>query len=143
MMRVEKSALVPYSAQAMYDLVADVEAYPEFLPGCRAVKVHERDAEHVKASIEMAKGPVHKWFTTINHLTPPERMDLSLVEGPFRHLQGCWHFKSLGDTGSKVSMYIEFTFASRLVEKTIGPVFHEMVNRLVDAFVERARKTYG
>lgn len=143
MMRVERSALVPYSAEAMYDLVADVEAYPEFLPGCRAVQVHERDAAHVKASIEMAKGPVHKWFTTINHLSPPERMDLSLVEGPFRHLAGSWHFRNLGDQGSKVSMEIEFAFASRLVEKTIGPVFHEMVNRLVDAFVERARKTYG
>jgi ribosome-associated toxin RatA of RatAB toxin-antitoxin module len=142
-MRVERSALVPYSAQAMYDLVADVEAYPEFLPGCRAVKVHERDAEHVKASIEMAKGPVHKWFTTINRLTPPERMDLSLVEGPFRHLKGSWHFKPLGEAGSKVSMDIEFAFSSHFVEKTIGPVFHEMVNRLVDAFVERARNTYG
>lgn len=143
MLNVRKSALVPYSVESMYELVADVDAYPQFLPGVHAVQVHQREPTFVKASIQLAKGPVRKWFTTINRMVPNERMDLSLVEGPFRHLQGHWRFEALGDAGSKVSMHMEFEFASRMLERTIGPVFHDMTNRLVDAFVRRAGEVYG
>ena len=143
MLTVRKSALVPYSVEEMYTLVADVDAYPEFLPGCNAVQVHERSPRAVKASIQLAKGPVRKWFTTVNHLTPNERMDLSLVEGPFRHLEGHWRFEPLGNAGSKVAVDMEFEFASRLLERTVGPAFRDMSNRLVDAFVQRATEIYG
>lgn len=143
MIRVEKSALVPYPVSDMFALVADVDSYPQFLPGCRSVKVHERTDTEVKASIEMAKGPLHRWFTTRNRLYPEERMELSLIEGPFSHLEGIWTFTPLGDTGSKIAMDIEFAYASRLLERTMGGVFHGMVNHLVDAFVDQAHKRYG
>ncbi|MDZ7753721.1 MAG: type II toxin-antitoxin system RatA family toxin [Gammaproteobacteria bacterium] len=143
MAKVHKTALVPYSASAMYELVEDVDSYPGFLPGCRAVKVLERTDEEVKASIEMAKGPMHRWFTTRNRLFPQERMELSLIEGPFSHLEGIWHFNPLGDQGSKITMDIEFGYASRLVERTVGGLFNGMINHLVDAFVEEAHRRYG
>lgn len=143
MAKVHKTALVPYSVSAMYKLVEDVDSYPSFLPGCRAVKVLERTDEEVKASIEMAKGPVHRWFTTRNRLFPQERMELSLIEGPFSHLEGIWHFSPLGDQGSKITMDIEFGYASRLVERTVGGLFNGMINHLVDAFVEEAHRRYG
>lgn len=143
MAKVHKTALVPYSVAAMYDLVEDVESYPQFLPGCRAVKVHERTDEEVKASIEMARGPVRRWFTTRNRLYPRERMELSLIDGPFSHLRGTWYFIPLGEDGSKITMDIEFGYASRLVERTVGGLFNGMINHLVDAFVAEAHRRYG
>jgi len=143
MTRVHKTALVPYPVSAMYRLVSDVESYPDFLPGCRAVQVQQRDEREVKASIEMAKGPVHRWFTTRNRLYPEERMELSLIEGPFSHLEGVWTFTPLGDEGSKITMDIEFAYSSRLLERTLGGLFNGMVDHLVDAFVDQAHKRYG
>lgn len=140
---VQRSALVPYSAEQMYDLVADVDAYPEFLPGCRAVTVHERDEDRVRATIDISRGPVHRAFTTVNHLTPKSRMDLSLVEGPFKELEGQWRFEDLGEAGSKVSLSMHYEFSSRLLAMTLGPVFDDVAGHLVDAFIERARKAYA
>ncbi len=138
-----KSALVPYSVGEMYDLVADIYSYPDFLPWCRSVDVHMEAEDRVRATIEMAKGPMHKSFTTINRITKYKQMDLSLVDGPFRHLEGQWRFQSLGGAGSKISLDLKFEFSSRLVEVAIGPIFNDIANRLVGAFVERAENLYG
>lgn len=143
MYSVLKSALVPYDAMQMYRLVADVEAYPRFLPWCRSVRVLERNGAHVRATLELAKGPVHRSFTTVNRMLEGERIEMRLEEGPFRHLHGHWEFLPLGDEGSKVTLEMDFDFSSRLLAVTVGPVFHEIANRLVDAFLERAMQVYG
>lgn len=143
MTHVSRSALVPYSTSEMFALVADIHAYPDFLPGVSSVKIHSQSEDEVKASIELAKGPMRKSFTTLNRLEIDKNMRLSLVEGPFHHLNGNWSFHPLGEHGSKISMHLDFEFSSRLLAATLGPVFNEMVNRLVDSFIERARSIYG
>lgn len=143
MTTVSKSALVPFSASEMFELVADAESYPAFLPGCKASRIVSREGDTVRGTVEFAKGPVHKSFTTDNRLEKDRRIDMRLVEGPFRHLEGHWRFEPLGDQGSRVSLELEFEFSSRLLAMTVGPVFHEIANHLVDAFVKRATVLYG
>lgn len=140
---VKKTALVPYSAEAMYDLVADVEAYPRFLPWCGSATLHEAEGHMWTASIEIARGRVRKTFTTRNRMVPGETIEMHLLEGPFRRLEGDWRFQPLGDAGCKVCLDLEFEFSNRVMEKLIGPVFNEIANTLVDAFCKRAVQVYG
>lgn len=147
MREVRKQALVPHSAQAMFDLVNDVDAYPEFLPWCRSAGVKEEGEEGGKryriASIEIAMGGAHKTFTTRNTLEPPERLTIDLVEGPFKHLTGEWIFDSLGDDACKVSLCLKFEFSSGLMNMMFGPVFSQIGETMLDAFVRRARALHG
>ncbi len=142
MIKIEKTALVPFTARQMFQLVVDVESYPEFLPWCRTVEVHEREEGRVVASVELAKGKIHKRFTTENLLVENESIDMRLIEGPFRHLEGIWHFSPLGDEGSRVAFCVEFEFSSRIISATVGPIFKELADKLVDVFIKRARELY-
>ena len=142
MTTISKSALVPYSAEEMYELVADVESYPRFLPWCAGARVLARDDSGVTAEIDMAFGGIHKTFTTRNH-HKPGRMDIGLVRGPFSRLEGSWRFDQVGDLGSRISLDLEFDFANRLLALAVGPVFSTIANSLVDSFKKRAREVYG
>lgn len=143
MREVRKQALVPHSARAMYDLVNDVDAYPEFLPWCRNARVLEEGEGFRIASIDIALGGAHKTFTTRNALEPPSRLTIDLVEGPFKHLTGEWVFDSLGDDACKVSLCMKFEFASTLMNMMFGPVFSQISDTMLDAFVRRAKALHG
>jgi len=143
MRNVSRSALVPYSAEDIYALVEDVDSYPQFLPWCNDVEVHFREGNVVEATLELHRGKLSKRFRTRNTMYPTESMDLSLVGGPFRHLQGGWTFTPLGDTGSKVALDLEFEFDSRALDLVIGAFFEDICNSLVDAFTQRAAVVYG
>lgn len=143
MRSVSRSALVPYSAAEMYALVDDVEAYPEFLPWCSDAVVHELDGEYQEATLELSKGGVSNRFTTRNRRVTAELIDIALVGGPFRQLQGGWRFQQLGDAGSKVSLALDFEFSSKIVSMMFGSFFEETCNSLVDAFTKRAQEVYG
>lgn len=143
MQTVRRSARVPYAATKMYELVADVERYPGFLPWCRSATVRQHSKEAVEASLEIGRGPIHKTFTTRNLLTPGVRIDMRLVDGPFKHLQGCWRFDELADAGCNVALDLEFELSNAVLRKTLGPVFREIADSLVDAFCRRARELYG
>lgn len=143
MREVRRQALVPHSAEEMFDLVNDVDAYPEFLPWCSDASVREEGEGWRVASISIAKGGVGKTFTTRNTLERPERLTLELVEGPFRHLTGVWTFDSLGDDACKVSVHLRFEFSSGLMNMVFGPVFNQISETMLDAFVRRAKVLYG
>lgn len=140
---VHKSALVPYSPAEMYALVNAIEAYPDFLPWCRSTTVLSRDEDEIRATIDLAKGGVSKSFTTCNRLAPNKMIEIRLVEGPFKHLEGFWRFQALGEAGCKVSLDMDFEFAGRLLQMVVGPVFSQIANSLVDAFCRRAVEIYG
>lgn len=141
---VNRSALLPYSAERMYELVADIDRYPEFLPWCRrAGIIDDSDPEAVKAFIEIAKGAVGKRFTTLNRMQPGKIIEMNLLDGPFKHLRGYWRFEPLQDDACKVWLDMDFEFSNRLVAVAFGPIFNQAVNTLVDAFVERAAQVYG
>lgn len=143
MANVKKSALVLYSAADMYALVADIEAYPQFLPWCRSTHILSRTEDEVRATIEMAKGGVHKSFTTCNRMQKHKMIDIRLLEGPFKRLEGYWRFEALRANASKVSLDMEFEFANPLVRMAIEPIFKQIANSLVDAFCKRAVDLYG
>ncbi|HEX6928321.1 MAG TPA: type II toxin-antitoxin system RatA family toxin [Gammaproteobacteria bacterium] len=143
MREVRKQALVPHSAQTMFDLVNDVDAYPEFLPWCRDARVKEEGDGFRVASIDIALAGAHKTFTTRNTLEPPERLTIDLVEGPFRHLTGEWVFDSLGEDACKVSLCLKFEFSSSIMSMMFGPVFKQMGDTMLEAFVRRAKTLYG
>ena len=143
MTTVRKSALVSYSAAQMFELVDTIENYPQFLPWCRSATVLERGDQIVKATIVMAKGAVHKSFTTCNQRYPFERIELQLVDGPFRKLEGAWIFQALDEQACKVSLELEFEFSSRVLKLAVGPVFHHIADTMVDSFSRRATQLYG
>ena len=140
---VSRSALVPYAASEMYALVADVEKYPGFLPWCRKACVRAPGEDAVEASLEIGRGPIRKTFTTRNVMIPGSRIDIGLIDGPFKHLQGCWQFMSLDGTGSRIALHLEFELSNALLRRTLGPVFSEIANSMVDAFCRRAKDLYG
>ncbi len=143
MTSISKSALVLYSPAQMFTLVDGIEAYPEFLPWCRTTNVLSRTDDEVRATIELSKGGVEKAFTTCNRNQKNKMIEMRLVEGPFRRLEGFWRFDALGDEGCKVSFDLEFEFASRMLDMVVGPVFSQIANSLVDSFHRRAVEIYG
>ncbi len=142
MPQIQRSALVPYSAQQMFELVNDVANYPQFLPWCVGSEVLQSSSELMLARLDLAKGPVKQRFTTRNTLVAGQSIQLTLEDGPFSRLQGLWQFTPLADDACKVSMQLEFALNSKLASVALGKVFHEAVNQLVDAFVQRTSEIY-
>jgi ribosome-associated toxin RatA of RatAB toxin-antitoxin module len=143
MANVKRSALVPYSTEQMFALVNDIGAYSEFLPWCRSTIVHERTAESVEASIEIAKGTMNKAFRTQNMLQAPEKIEMQLIDGPFKHLHGYWRFSPLNDKACKVSLDLDYEFSNKVISLAIAPIFNQIANTLVDSFVQRAKQHYA
>ncbi len=140
---VNRSALVPYTAREMFVLVDDVESYPEFLPWCRSAHVHKRADALVEATLELQKGGISNKFTTRNSREEFTSIDIALVGGPFRHLQGGWSFSDLGEQGSKVVLKLDFEFDSMLVDMMFGAFFEGVCNSMVDGFTRRATQVFG
>ena len=135
---IEKSVLVRHSAKRMYELVADVEAYPQFLPWCGGARVLDRDASGVTAEIDIRFKGLAQSFTTRNVETPFEHIDVRLVKGPFSELNGDWRFTPLADDASKVELRLGYKFNNFLLEHLVGPVFNIIGSTLVDRFTKRA-----
>lgn len=127
----------------MFELVADVEAYPEFLPWCAGCRVLSRDEDEVVAELHIRYSGLDRSFTTCNRMQPGKMLEMRLREGPFSHLQGFWHFEPLGERGSKISLVMDFRFASRMLDLLVAPVFTRITDGLVDAFHRRAMDLYG
>ena len=127
----------------MFDLVDDVEAYPEFLQWCQSAAILKRDKDEVTAKLVLSKGSIRKEFTTRNRLMPGKMIEIRLVNGPFHHLEGFWRFEVLREDACKISLDLDFEFTSRLVGMVTGPVFSQVANTLVDAFCSRAGEIYG
>lgn len=140
---VHRSALLFYSAADMYALVSDIESYPDFLPWCRSTRILDRKDDELEVYIEMVTGGVQKSFTTYNRLQPYETIEIHLLEGPFQRLEGLWQFQPLRDEACKVSLDMEFEFASRFLHIAIAPVFAQVANSLLDSFYKRAVEMYG
>ncbi|MCB1858350.1 MAG: type II toxin-antitoxin system RatA family toxin [Gammaproteobacteria bacterium] len=140
---VHKSALVSYSAEQMFNLVKDVESYPQFLPWCRATRLISSSDSEQCGELEVARIGVSQTFSTCNDLYPWERIEIRLREGPFRRLQGGWLFTPLTDRACKVELRLEFEFSGKLINVAFGKVFGQIADSLVGAFCERAGEVYG
>lgn len=143
MTTINKSALVPYSPEKMFKLVDDIQAYSDFLPWCGKATEISRDDKNIEASILISHSGLNKEFTTQNKNTAFDKIEMHLVNGPFKNLDGVWLFEPLGETACKVSLNLEFEFSSKIIGITLGPVFSKIANSIVDAFIKRADSVYG
>ncbi len=139
---INRSALVPFSPEQMFEIVNDVDKYVEFLPWCGASEKLDVEGSSVKASVTIAKGPVNKTFITQNTLDINKEIEMELVDGPFKYLKGSWRFEDIKGQACKISLDLEFEFTNGLVSMAIGPIFNQIANSMVDAFVERAKNIY-
>lgn len=142
MPQVDRSALVPYSAEQMYELVNDVLSYPEFLPGCVGSRIISKTETTQEAAIDVAKVGIKKTFSTRNKMIPGREIDLELLEGPFKSLKGHWDFIPLSDDASKVVFHLEFEFNNPLLDFAFNKIFSELMGSLVQAFIKRAKEIY-
>lgn len=143
MPHISRSALVPYADVRMFELVDDVERYPEFLPWCASAVVHDRQPDELIAELEIARAGVRHRFTTRNALHPPGRMTIALEEGPFEHFIGEWRITALGEDACKVELEMDFEYSGRLVRTALAPLFNRSADTMVDAFCARARELFG
>jgi ribosome-associated toxin RatA of RatAB toxin-antitoxin module len=143
MRNVRRSALVPFKAHAMYALVNDVASYPRFLPWCRSATVHVETESLMEASLELVKGNMAKVFTTRNRLSPGQRIEIGLLDGPFRHLDGIWRFEAIDADSSEVALEMSFEFDSLVGGLLFGPMFEDIATSLVGVFSQRAHDVYG
>ncbi|HSD97446.1 MAG TPA: type II toxin-antitoxin system RatA family toxin [Sulfuricaulis sp.] len=143
MTTIHRSAIVPYSAHQMFELVADIPSYPKFLPWCGGARINSTQGDEVIAAIDIAYSGVHRTFSTRNLLQRDKMMEIQLLEGPFSYLQGFWQFKALDEQSCKISLDLEFDVANRIVGLALTPVFSNIANQLVDRFHRRATELYG
>ena len=143
MTTIHRSAIVPYSAHQMFELVADIPSYPKFLPWCGCARINSTQGDEVIAAIDIAYSGVHRTFSTRNLLQRDKMMEIQLLEGPFSYLQGFWQFKALDEQSCKISLDLEFDVANRIVGLALTPVFSNIANQLVDRFHRRATELYG
>jgi coenzyme Q-binding protein COQ10 len=134
--------VVPYRPDQLFDVVADVGAYPQFLPWCVGARVRSRSETDLVADLTIGFGPFRESFTSRVSLDRPNRVTVRYEYGPFRYLNNAWDFEP-HPNGCCVDFFVDFEFRSRLLQKAIGVVFNEAVRRMVNAFLKRARDVYG
>lgn len=137
---IHRSALMPYSAQAMFEVVNNVAEYPEFLPWCAEVKIKTLNEGCMEASILMKKAGVNHWFTTKNTIETNKKIEMTLIDGPFKRLDGVWEFIEFDPQASKIQLDLNFEFSHGLGTALIAPVFTRIANTLVDSFCARANE---
>ncbi|GAA4357619.1 type II toxin-antitoxin system RatA family toxin [Kangiella marina] len=143
MKTIKRQALVPYSSQQMFELVDDIEKYPEFLPNCAGATEIERSENLVIANLAVAKGGFEKGFTTRNTNNPYNTIVMELVDGPFKHLTGQWAFTALDENACKIELEVNFEFSNVLTSMAFGTIFNHLTESFVEAFSQRAKSVYG
>ncbi len=142
-MKIDHSEHVPYSPSQIFDLVNNIEAYPEFLEWCTTAKVKNRFDQSLEATIGIGFKGINKSFTTRNHLDRPHRIDMELLDGPFSHLRGAWVFSDTAEVGSEVRLVLNFQVTRSPFSKVFALLFEELVRSQIKAFSARAKELYG
>lgn len=140
---VEKSVLIDYSVSQMFELVDRVEDYPTFLPWCSATELLARTDDKTAGRIHINFQGIKANFSTENAKEVPRWMNIALLDGPFKTMDGGWRFTPLSDTACKVEFRLHYEFSSKLLEKVLGRIFNHLAETLVESFVKRARQIYA
>ncbi|TAM64005.1 MAG: type II toxin-antitoxin system RatA family toxin [Rhodanobacter sp.] len=143
MIEIRRSALVKYSPAQMFDLVNEVEAYPKRFPWCVGADVLDRRDNVLVVRLDLKFAGFRQTFTTRNTVEPARRLQMSLVDGPFRSLEGVWDFIPLGNQGCKVAFALDFDYAGRLGSSALKLGFQGLAGRMVDDFCREAERSYG
>lgn len=135
--------VLPYTPEQLFDIVADIERYPDFLPWCVATRVKSREGNVITADVVIGFKMFRERFTTRDVLDRPRRIDVSYHDGPFKYLNNHWVFEPVGDASCDLDFYIDFEFRTRLLQMAVGALFNEAVKVMVSAFEKRAKAIYG
>lgn len=135
---------MPYTPDQLFQLVAEVERYPEFLPWCVASRIRKRDGDVFFADLVIGFKMIRERYTSKVVLNPAaRRIDVQYTEGPFHHLDNHWIFVPAEDGGTTIDFYVDFEFRSKLLQKVIGTLFNEAVKLMVASFEKRAKQMFG
>ena len=134
---------LPYTPEQMFDLVADVGRYQEFLPWVTATRIRQRDERSILADLIVGFGPLRETFTSRVALDRPKAIDVDYVQGPLRRLHNSWRFGAGEAGGCLIEFTVDFAFRSRTFEAIAGRMFGEAVRKMVAAFEARAAALYG
>lgn len=140
---INRSAIVSHTPEEMYLLVNAIEDYPNFIPWCNATEVHSRDEDEIRATMHFEGGGFKKSFTTCNRLQKNKMIEMRLINGPFKHLEGFWRFEEQQQESCLVRLDLEFELANKIMGFAFGAVFNQVANSLVEAFTKRADEVYG
>ena len=140
MHEMRRSAIVARPAEAVYALVADVERYPEFVPGCDRTEVLGRGPDEVVVRVGVRRGSLHTSFTTRNRLVPGQSVHMQLVDGPFRSFDGWWRFRPLSADSCEIELLMRYDFSNPLKRALLQPLFNGIAEQMVQAFVQRAQR---
>ncbi|KMK51258.1 hypothetical protein RO21_07280 [[Actinobacillus] muris] len=140
---INQSALVPYSAAQMYRLVNDYEQYPQFLSGCVGAKTLSLGENTLNAELIIEKLGIRQTFSTHNTMIENEKITMTLLQGPFRHLHGTWIFQPFDEQSCYIRLTLDFEFANPMIALVFGKIFNELTLKMVNAFKQRAKEVYG
>lgn len=137
-----ETRVLPYAPRELYELVADVERYPEFLPWCLGARVRKRQGVHIEADLIIGFKMIREKFTSKITLNPGHRIDVSYAEGPFKYMNNHWIFKPHSG-GVEIDFFVDFEFKNKILQRVMETLFSEAVKRMVAAFEARAKHLYG
>lgn len=143
MPKLERSALLTFSADELYRLVGDIEAYPQFLPGCVSASIESADETLVRARLGFRVKGLSDSFATENRMEQGTRIHMKLLEGPFKQLSGAWEFQPLAERACKVTLKISLDIGNRMLENTLSPFINGAIGSVMEAFRQRAESVYG
>ncbi|MFT5427038.1 MAG: ribosome-associated toxin RatA of RatAB toxin-antitoxin module [Gammaproteobacteria bacterium] len=143
MTEIIKTTVVPYTPEEMYVLVNDIESYPIFLPWCAAAKILSQQEERLTAKLSLALGKIKQSFTTENIMQDGSKIEMRLIEGPFKHLSGYWKFNQEDEQSCQIQLHMHFEFKNKIIKHTLGKAFYKVMDSLVESFVQRAQQIYG
>jgi ribosome-associated toxin RatA of RatAB toxin-antitoxin module len=143
MTKISKATVVPYTPEEMYVLVNDIESYPAFLPWCSAAKILTQQEESLTATLSLALGKIKQSFTTENTMQDGSRIEIQLIEGPFKHLSGYWKFNPEDEQSCHIQLHMDFEFKNKIIKHTLGKAFYKVMDSLVESFAQRAQQVYG
>lgn len=139
--RQTANTIVPYTPNQMYDLVVDMDHYPDFLPWCAKARKFDVEPDQFMAEMTFTFRGFRETFRTLDRVIPGERIQISLVSGPFSKLENEWRFSPVAN-GTRVDFMIDFQFKSRLIDAALGPFFSHATREMVTAFRKRADQVY-
>ena len=140
MTTINRSVLLPYAIEDVYRLINEVEAYPQYMDGCVGAEVLNQTETSMEARLDLAKAGLNHSLTTLNSLQYPHSVKMSLVDGPFSVFSGEWQLQRLGEQACKVTLSLEFSIKSRVLNLAAKKLFNPMADNLVDAIVSRAKE---
>jgi coenzyme Q-binding protein COQ10 len=138
MPKIRVSEILPFTCEQMYNVVADVEKYPKFLPWCSKTRVWDKQDNQFMAELTVSFKGIREKFQTLDILEPHKKIEVNLKSGPFQYLVSTWHFNPIGDDRTKVEFFIDFRFSSKMKEMIMGPVFTQVSKQMISAFKKRA-----